>query len=146
MIQYKFRVWQKFGEYMMDHDELMKEDSNILAILNDTIHYAAMQYTNVKDIKGVEVCSGDIVKYSFKDGNSTNTRIMEVFHDGISFKLKEICRNFWLENVNGTLVLKHGSIDKYRGDTQLMMKPSSVIYFYEVIGNIYENPRLLKGA
>lgn len=104
------------------------------------------QYTGLRDINGDEIFEGHIVKYSFKDGDSVNTRVMEVFNDGLVFRLREIYRDYWLETVEGIMSLKHGHLIKYRGEIQQMFKSFSGIYFYEVIGNVFEHPHLLEVA
>lgn len=102
------------------------------------------QFTGLHDKAGMEIFEGDVVKYSFKDGDSVNTRVMEVFNDGLAFKLREIYRDYWLEMVDGVLLLKHGHLNKYYGELQQMMKTMSGIYSYEVIGNVQEHPELLE--
>ena len=105
MREIKFRAWQDYGDgrkYMLyDRDDLVEFFD---ATLGDPI----MQYTGLKDSKGVEIYEGDIIKYL-----SSYYGIVK-FYNG----------SFVRGNDNG-----YADID---GENS------------EVIGNIYENPELLK--
>lgn len=87
-----------------------------------------MQYTGLKDKKGVEIYEGDIVKRTYLDGMFGRTHIGEVVYD------KEYARyviskpNKFIEPKTEDL----GNMLSYRST-------------YEVIGNIHNNPELLEG-
>lgn len=107
--------------------------------------YELMQYTGLKDKNGKEIYEGDIINYSFTDCGEVNTRVLEVYNDGINFKTREIYRDYWLEKVGGILSIVHGQLNAHKGKTQYLTDIScSSIYSYEVISNIYENPELLE--
>lgn len=80
-----------------------------------------MQYTGLKDKHGKEIYEGDIVKLLINhlsdfDPNTQNTDIVPVKFDNAMF---------------------------YFGDMTMNYKPL-IDAMFEVIGNIYENPELLK--
>lgn len=84
------------------------------------------QYTGLKDIKGKEIYEGDIVKWGhIKGGEEYNIRIAEV-------KINpDLC--FDCKNISRPHVFHFGSF-MYR-DTEKWL---------EIIGNIHENPELIK--
>jgi len=144
MIEIKFRAWDKEVCRMYPQNGViasMTFDQN-----NECIHlgineyeqinaegegswrqyestdFTLMQYTGLKDKNGVEIFEGDIVRYKETiqiDYESTEIRNVE-FAGGSFYPLP---------------VYKECEDDWY----------TRAISDYEIIGNIYENPELLKG-
>ncbi len=81
-----------------------------------------MQYTGIKDCKGKDIYEGDVIR----NPNSTEPEDVgfEVCFDGFGFKYKSV---FLIEG------------KKMIGDPF-----SHTSSDYEVVGNVYENPELLK--
>ncbi len=86
---------------------------------NVTSHFELIQYTGLKDKNGKEIYEGDIVQYE---------RIKaKVFFGHCGFEFE------WIDNYT----------DRIRGKKhEPMFRNTSIVF--EVIGNIYENPELLK--
>ncbi|BDH62131.1 hypothetical protein MTP04_22610 [Lysinibacillus sp. PLM2] len=145
MRKIKFRLWDTEEKCFMNHSRVI--ESRVLDLENNGEgRFIFQQWTGLLDRHGREIYEGDIVKYSFKDGEDINTRVLEIFNDGVNFKMKELHRDYWLEKIDGVLKIKHGHLTKYRGETNLLCDVSGlVIYWYEVIGNIYKHPHLLEG-
>jgi len=96
-------------------------------------HEHVMQYTGLKDKNGKEIYEGDIVKWD--DGsNGKYWRVAEVFYDTNTYMYS--FRILYGINCNIEKGYVFGGNFACRGQN-----PSEEI---EVIGNIYENPELLK--
>ncbi len=115
----KFRAWDKFkgsnGKMINKVTRMRWKYGNPICEVNGKLNVIIMQNTGLKDKNGKEIYEGDIVQSDIdKEDKSI---IVVVFKDG-SFKLKS--------NVN----------EGYCNDYNCMIR--------EVIGNIYENPELIK--
>lgn len=121
MREIKFRAWDIEMKQMIDWDEIQEqwENEGYHSAILSADHYIPMQFTGLKDKNGKEIYKGDVV--SWGDGWN-NYKSSIVFENGAfresRFKntLEEIC-HYW---DNGKYIE------------------------CEVIGNIYENPELLK--
>jgi len=85
----------------------------------EVIPQTVTQYTGLKDMNGVEICEGDIVKGCFETGR---------------FLLGSIV----YEKAIAAFVISPT-------DVPIFKFPLPEIYYPEVIGNIYENPELMEG-
>ena len=121
----KFRAWFDSemydkpvvydGEFYLDWREFENGETYNGAVL--------MQSTGLKDKNGSEIFEGDIVKY--KAGCNTFTE--EVAYD-------KNFAGFGVRDANANIIFTFGELAE---DIDL--------HSLEVIGNIYENPELLKG-
>lgn len=102
-----------------DYEEL----SELFMALNadDSLYSEPMQSTGLFDKNGNEIFEGDIVRISMRIGKRTTTSIGTVEFDKF-----EVC--FIIQN-------------KLGGHYVTMFH----VRYFEVIGNIYENPELLEG-
>lgn len=132
----KFRVWNDIDKKMVDWSTLKLLPTLIVSsAYNKQKHYKLMQYTGLKDKSGIEIYEGDIVKaftvfgmtydYSFEDDNDPNN-IYEILFDDGCFQFKNTKQ--WSDGSNDWRSIENVELFKV-----------------EVIGNIYENPELLKG-
>ena len=124
MREIKFRVWHEESKMMhgvkginfVRRGGLVDMSMFGYAPLNRVI---LMQFTGLRDKNGKEIYEGDIVKATLRFFGIVDQKCRVIFH-------------------NGSFGLQYGySIDYF--------KPLATWDGIEVIGNIYENPELLRG-
>jgi uncharacterized phage protein (TIGR01671 family) len=126
----KFRAWDKKEKKMVFWKGLFWDEEYDCAcfegeMTKDRTHYELMQYTGLKDEKGKEIYEGDIVKYLFSD-DYAGEEFLEIKRP-IEFR----------EGMFYPICMRDSSFHDF-DDKPLVWKD------FEVIGNIYENPELLK--
>ena len=131
MRKIKFRVWDKCLKYMHicgenGHDDCFYDENNNFHYYNlqngdgsgEKGNYILMQYTGLKDKNGKEIYEADIVRIDCPTMKMTG-----------EIKYSEMSAMFYLydeiEDIEETLWYQEKE--------------------YEVLGNIYDNPELLKG-
>ena len=134
MREFKFRAWVREEDerysYMVDSPR------SIITILEHILmvgrpmgfsdcdsrpypeRYVLMQYTGLKDKNGREIYEGDIVLYDRNIHKDIDTAKFKVVWAKDRYVLQEIKHKYYIDDVTWELV--------------------------EVIGNVYENPELLK--
>ena len=123
MREYKFRLWDKEKEIMLDVEKIDFDDcyygGEMYVNTTDGSDYwnnelySLMQYTGLHDKNGKEIWEGDIVKSFFVDTDEAGNEIYK----------------YYIMEVKYDEVLCSYKIDKFMN--------------LEVIGNIYENKELL---
>ena len=117
MREIKFRAW-RFGK-VMDCFSLDILSANAIGLIQSKDRSELMQYTGLKDKNGKEIYEGDILLVQLQDYGCPKTELFKIIWDDSSVRYK--------------LMDKNG--DPWGFDNSSPM---------EVIGNIYENPELLK--
>lgn len=129
MREIKFRAWDRITKTMRTMDNpnytttgpgwKTKYFGDLQWFFSDFVgDFELMQYTGLKDKKGKDIYEGDIVKWNpWRSGNE------DAWHNG---------QIMWHEQ--GKWCIKENYINT----------PIGVYHRIEVIGNIYENPELLK--
>ena len=129
----KFRAWLKEEKKMVNVETIDFTDKSMQYLEKNEIIDAyllrrmifddveLMQYTGQKDKNSKEIYEGDILKYNFPyDGRLKHVSPVKFLETEASFGLKDIYGN---------------EIQLYR---------ITANNYFEVIGNIYENPELLE--
>jgi uncharacterized phage protein (TIGR01671 family) len=149
MREIKFRAWEKSLKEMIPVDDIafhMKENIiNSKGAWRTFSEIALMQYTGIKDKNGVEIYEGDVVQLPYitplgtigGDGGE-DERGKVVFAQGqfmlhMNFQPEPRSMLGMIERKEGAYVSNYGNTTVYSDKT-----------IFEVIGNIYENPELLK--
>lgn len=145
----KFRVWDKDSEYMYysDREDLGGVNGNDVIIWNITevgisvlqndiwhvieggedvekegyreVNIELMQYTGLKDKEGKEIYEGDVLQWRTRDHEENPLNMYFVYWD----------------NKNASFLI---------GDEKEIGYGTEILQWAEIIGNIYQNPELLK--
>ena len=127
----KFRVWDKLSERFIYPDKGYQ--GHYILDLNGRFHdlgngsggdeYVVQQYTGLRDKNGKDIYEGDIIQYNVGSSYDDMSFVVKWSNDSLSWIFQsisgEVLSNCWTPNGNR-------------------------FNFIEIIGNIYENPELLK--
>lgn len=120
--EFKFRAWDKRSNRFVDSGIQFNNTTMRLATISDLI---LMRYTGLKDKNGKEIYEGDLVRQKQK------------FADGYQIFLIAWGHIGWFPELKARKLEK--MMHKIEGENDADWEQ------FEVIGNIYENPELLKG-
>lgn len=134
------------------HDRFIFSNEKICRIYNEesklthrqdlVIPETVGQYTGLPDKNGKKIFEGDIVEFYFFDKEHKNTKTMQVEWRDSGFCMRELFRNYRLADDFSIIDEK---IFTYRNEIRNGVYRTNNVYFIEVIGNIHDNPELLKG-
>lgn len=135
MREIKFRAWgcqrRPQDEFKMFYQKDFNIEKFLRTIRNKCLGWELLQFTGIKDKKGKDVYEGDIIYDPF-DGRVSYI----VFEKG---EFKSSSKVTYVEKVKGKFKVVGNEIGYYPSDFL-----ESVKDFYWIIGNIYENPELIK--
>jgi uncharacterized phage protein (TIGR01671 family) len=137
----KFRAWYSSDNIMINrtlHDRnwYTIDDGFVKCTHPNDAHFLkVMEYTGIKDKNGKEIYEGDILKYNLYEARQEEGDGEDVF-------------GFYDTKVEVVKLINGGFqplISGYKGNIEDRDWNHDDLYlFFEVIGNIYENPELIK--
>lgn len=131
----KFRAWDKETKTMNGMAEIYRNRNQEIELHPRDENIILMQSTNLKDLKSIEIFEGDILEiqglrmvvkfgsYNYIEPSNSGCGAMDYTYDGLGF---------YVELINFVFL---DGISPFEPET---LKESVVI------GNIYENPEILK--
>lgn len=155
MREIKFRAWDKLEKKMIPWGVSREKGvrNNFTFIHDKDDEYILMQYTGLKDRNGKEIYEGDIVKITWNPEDhpeeTSSEMLIGEFIGYIEFNPflgVHVIPGFFEEPVQILVTLVVGQRQPRRQEDGFQMLTEYIIknYRIEIIGNIYQNPELLK--
>ena len=139
MREIKFRAWYPFGNKWVTYGTAISGSVDYLQLDKET----EGEFTGLQDSNGVDICEGDIVRYSNKEGHHTKFSLDYV----IEFGAQDLGHSSYQQTIgwNATeswAFRKPSLIDSGRLSNGIL----SLFGYHklEIIGNIHQNLELLE--
>lgn len=143
----KFRAWQDYNESMKYHEERIGHTSG--DILNSCLSTNIMQFSNLLDKNGKEIYEGDILELIDQEIEGKQTEFGQVVvkfgeYSTLDIESGDISLGWYVEGFHGYRRID-GTKDRYvKLDSLLTCIKDKWNKGWEVVGNIYQNPELIK--
>ena len=130
MREIKFRTWNGRCKEMTTPAVWVNDENLVCSQMTSTPTHELMKFTGLKDSNGVDIYEGDIVETSFFEDYDNECQFVES---------GEICTGVVEQHASGTWL----AVDD-RDGVWLSLYHVSDYSHTKVIGNIHENPELIK--
>ncbi|WWU65430.1 YopX family protein [Clostridium baratii] len=143
----KFRAWDKIDEKLWNvvSIDFIKGEVTLLneytkeSYIREMDEVELMRYTGLKDKNGKEIYEGDILERKFSGlGNELGDRIF------VSWDRYRFVQN-WVMKFKRNLKNSADLGKWFKSQKQFKLDLDAHLNDFEVVGNIYESPELLKG-
>jgi len=139
----KFRLWSKVAQCMIPWEDVKQKPHTIF----DQSRWEPMQFTGLKDKNGEDIYEGDIVSSNAYYNEGFRVFNYQEREEFTIADLKGGFENSFTSEVKyeeGGFFLVEGDCEAYLSMYFGDMRHTQPIFELEVIGNIHENPELLK--
>lgn len=138
MREIKFRAWEENGKNMISPEET---GDHTLNDLTEVMPYILMQFTGLKDKNGSEIYEGDVMLLP-------DSEIVPITDEGQGpiEEMNHLCPVEFKEGCFGLSVLENSGVfhKGFWSFDSIFNGEGYKLEDLEIIGNIYENPELLK--
>ena len=164
----KFRSWNYINKMMIGWDTLQASPVLFMNILKGRVkHHQLMQFTGLQDKNGVDIYENDLLNVFFTSNNGEHIhdciyQVTEIALGGIELRIRAMMWESYgwnQDTLETTLSEKYSGLSEdYLNRGRLMVddsygknhmhgtswKETDESRYFEVIGNIHENPELLE--
>jgi hypothetical protein len=163
----RFRAWAKYGHMLPNVQNHIGNYDTAFGNMLKSKDYIIMQYFNLQDKDGVDYCVGDLVNVFFTSNNGEHIhdciyQVVKGALGGIELRfIKLLWESYgWNQHtLNTTLCERYSRLSEdYLNRGRLMLeesygrnhllgdrwKETDESRYFEIIGNIHENPELLE--
>jgi len=154
----KFRAWNKVHKCMDDfffiqsngviHESANKTYDTPNTEIEESPNLIIMQYTGLKDKNGVEIYEGDVLNFDWRlqETNELYASDYENIKGLVLFENSKFIVRYFNKSMSFDLSgINQATFERFWRETYVFAKDD---YFkmsgFEVVGNIYQNPELIK--